>query len=270
MRNVLPRHFLKLFYYLLNSKVSPHNPHPSPLEEAALGEFPHGQLHPRSLTISNLSEMQVLRLPLYISTLTTRGVLAPRSDVYCLGEGKGDNRPETVTFIAIGLYVQLLLLLLLLLSSQVMSDSLRSHGQQPTRLPCPSPSPRVCWSSCPLSWWCCMSIELVMPLNHLILCLSLLLLPSIFPKIKVFSNESALHIRWPKYWSFSFSISPSKAYSELISFKIDWLLFMGFSRQKYWSGFPFPSPVDHVLSELSTMTVHLGWPCTAWLIVSLT
>ena len=62
-----------------------------------------------------------------------------------------------------------------------------------------------------------------MPSNHLILCRPLLLLPSIFPSIRVFSNESALHIRWPKYWSFSFSISPSNEYSGLISFGIDWL-----------------------------------------------
>ena len=68
-----------------------------------------------------------------------------------------------------------------------------------------------------------MSIELVMPSNHLILCYPLLLLPSIFLRIRVFSNESALHIRWPKYWSFSFSISPSNEYSGLISFRIDWL-----------------------------------------------
>ena len=67
-----------------------------------------------------------------------------------------------------------------------------------------------------------MSIELVMPSNHLILCRPLLLLPSIFPSIKVFSNESALHIRWPKYWSFSFGITPSKECSGLISFRIDW------------------------------------------------
>ena len=67
-----------------------------------------------------------------------------------------------------------------------------------------------------------MSIESVMPSNHLILCHPLLLLPSIFPSIRVFSNESALRIRWPKYWSFSFSISPSKEYSGLISFRIDW------------------------------------------------
>ena len=67
-----------------------------------------------------------------------------------------------------------------------------------------------------------MSIELVMPSSHLILCHSLLLLPSILPSIRVFSNESALHIRWPKYWSFSFNISPSNEHAGLISFRIDW------------------------------------------------
>ena len=67
-----------------------------------------------------------------------------------------------------------------------------------------------------------MSIESVMPLNHLILCRPLLLLPSIFPWIKIFSNESPLCIRWPKYWGFSFSISPSNEYSGLISFRTDW------------------------------------------------
>ena len=68
-----------------------------------------------------------------------------------------------------------------------------------------------------------MSIESVMPSNHLILCRSLLLLPSIIPSIRVFSNESILHIRWPKYWSFSFSIRASNEYSGLISFRMDWL-----------------------------------------------
>ena len=68
-----------------------------------------------------------------------------------------------------------------------------------------------------------MSIESVMPSNHLILCCLLLLPPSIFPSIRVFSNESALRIRWPKYWSFSFNISPSNEYSGLISFRLDWL-----------------------------------------------
>ena len=68
-----------------------------------------------------------------------------------------------------------------------------------------------------------MSIESVMPSNHLILCHPFLFLPSTFPSIRVFSNESVLCIRWPKYWSFSFSISPSNEYSELISFRMDWL-----------------------------------------------
>ena len=68
-----------------------------------------------------------------------------------------------------------------------------------------------------------MSIESVMPSNHLIFCCPFLLLPSIFPSIRVFSNESTLHIRWPKYWSFSFNISPSNEHPGLISFRMDWL-----------------------------------------------
>ena len=93
-------------------------------------------------------------------------------------------------------------------SHSVMSDSLWLHGLQHARPPCPSPTPSLLKL---------MSIELVMPSNHLILCRPLLL-PSIFPTIKVFSNESALHIRWPKYWSFSFNISPSNEHLGLISF----------------------------------------------------
>ena len=81
--------------------------------------------------------------------------------------------------------------LLLLLSCSVMYNSLKSHGLQHTRLPCSSPFPRVCSNSCPS--------------NYLILCCPLLLLPSVFPSIRVFSNESALWIKWPKYWSFSFT-----------------------------------------------------------------
>ena len=99
-------------------------------------------------------------------------------------------------------------------SCSVVSDSLRPHEPQHARPPYPSLSPRVCSNSC--------SIELVMPSNHLILCCPLLLLPSIFPSIRVFSSELALHIRWPKDWSFKFSISPSNDYSRLIFFRIDW------------------------------------------------
>ena len=96
-----------------------------------------------------------------------------------------------------------------------MSYSLRLHEPQHARPPCPSTNSR----SPPKP----MSIESVLPFNHLILCHSLLLLPSIFPSIRVFSNESALHIWWPKYWSFSFNISPSNEQPGLISFGIDWL-----------------------------------------------
>ena len=99
-------------------------------------------------------------------------------------------------------------------SRSVVTDSLRPCGLQYTRLPCPSPIPR--------SLLKLMSVESVMPSNHLILCHSLLL-PSIFPRIRVFSNESVLHIKWPKDQSFSFSISPSNEYSGLISFRMDWL-----------------------------------------------
>ena len=80
---------------------------------------------------------------------------------------------------------------------------------------CLSTTPGSCSNSCPLM--------LVMPSNGLILCRSHLLLPSIFPNNRVFSNESVLHITWPKYWSFSFSISPANEYSGLISFRMDWL-----------------------------------------------
>ena len=96
-----------------------------------------------------------------------------------------------------------------------MSDSLQPHGLQHTRPPCPSPTHEA-YSKL-------MSIESVMPSNHLILCCPLLLLLSIFPSIRVSFKESVLHLRWPKYWGFSFSISPSNEYSGLISFRMDWL-----------------------------------------------
>ena len=100
------------------------------------------------------------------------------------------------------------------LSPVAQSDSLRPHGLQHARLPCPSPTPGACSNSCPSSQWCHPTI-----LSSII---SLLLLPSIFPSIRVFSSELVFHIRWPKYWSFSFSISPSNENSRPISFRMDW------------------------------------------------
>ena len=98
-----------------------------------------------------------------------------------------------------------------LFSHEVVSNSLQLRRLQHARLPCPSPSPRVCSYSHPLSRWCHPTISSYHPL---------LLLPSIFPSIKIFSNESALRIRCPTYWNFS--ISPSNGYSGLIFFRIDW------------------------------------------------
>ena len=97
------------------------------------------------------------------------------------------------------------------LSRSVVSDSLRPHGLQHARLPVHHQRLKL------------MSIKSVMLSNHLIFCRPLLHLPSIFPSIRVFSNESVLCIKWPKYWTFSFSLSPSNEYSGLISFRIDWL-----------------------------------------------
>ena len=105
--------------------------------------------------------------------------------------------------------------------SLVVSDSLRPHESQHARPPCPSPTPGV--SQTP-------PIALVMPSSHLILCRPLLLLLSIPPSIMVFSNESTLHMRWPKYWSFSFSISPSNEHPGLISFRMDWLALLAVQR----------------------------------------
>ena len=100
-------------------------------------------------------------------------------------------------------------------SRSVVSNSLRPHESQHTRPPCPSPTPGVHSRVA--------SIESVMPSSHLILSRPLLLLPPIPPSIQVFSNESTVRMRWPKYWSFSFSISPSKEHPGLISFRMDWL-----------------------------------------------
>ena len=102
----------------------------------------------------------------------------------------------------------------LLFSRSVVSYSLQPHGLQHTSLPCPSLFPRVSSNWYSLIWWCYPTISFSVPLP-------LLLLPSSIPSIRVFSSESILCIRWPKYWSFSFSISPSNVYSGLIFFRID-------------------------------------------------
>ena len=99
-------------------------------------------------------------------------------------------------------------------SHSVVSDSLRPHGLQHARPPCPSPTPRAHSNSCPSSRWYHPTISSCRPL---------LLPPSVFPSIKAFSNESVLHIKWPKYCSFSFNISPSNEHPGLISFRMDWL-----------------------------------------------
>ena len=101
-------------------------------------------------------------------------------------------------------------------SRSVVSDSLQPRGQQQARLPCPSPTPRAYSNPCPSSRWCHSTVSSI-------LCHPLCLPPSIFPSIRVFSSESLLHIRWPKYRSFSFNISPSSEHSGLISFRMDWL-----------------------------------------------
>ena len=100
-------------------------------------------------------------------------------------------------------------------SRSVMSNSLPPHEPQHTRPPCPSPTPGAYPNSCPLSWWCHPTISSsVVPFSSC---------PQSFPASGCYSNESALRIRWPKYWSFSFSISPSNEHPGLISFRMDWL-----------------------------------------------
>ena len=143
-----------------------------------------------------------------------------------------------------------------------MSDSLQPHRLQHARLPCPSPSPGVCSNSRPSSWWCHPTI--------LVLCHPLLLLPSIFLSIRVFSSESVLCTRWPKYWSFSFSISPSNEYPELISLRIDW--FDLFALQgtlylpSYWMDFLLPLLCGHILSKMLLLLSQLThvWLSDPW------
>ena len=122
-------------------------------------------------------------------------------------------------------------------SCSVVSDSLQPYGLQHARLPSPSPSLGACSNSWLLSW----------PSNHLVFCCPLLLLPLVFPSIRVFSNESTLHIRWPKYWSFS--ISPSSEYSGLISFRIDWFDLLAVQG-------PLKSLLQHHISKASVLQYH--------------
>ena len=112
----------------------------------------------------------------------------------------------------------------------------------------PSLSPGVCSDSCLLSWWCCLTISSSVA--------ALLLSPSIFPSIRVFSNESVLHFKWPKYWSFSFSISPFNEHSGLISFRMDWLDLLAVQG-------PLKSLLQHHSSRASFLR------CSAFFIVQL-
>ena len=134
-----------------------------------------------------------------------------------------------------------------------MSDSLQPHGLQHARPPCPSPTPRVYQNSCPIEW--------LMPSSHLILCHPLLP-PSIFPSIKVFSSESVLHIRWPKYWSFSFNISPSNEHSGVISFRMDWLDLLAVQETQKSSSTPQFKSINSALSFLdgpALTSIHDHW-----------
>ena len=133
-------------------------------------------------------------------------------------------------------------------SCSVVSDSLRRHEPQHARPPCPSPAPGVHPIPCPLSQWCHWTISSsVVPF---------LLLPSIFPSLRVFSSESALCIRWPKFWSFSFNISPSNEYPRPISFRMDWLDLLAVQR-------PLNSLLQHhkiwMLQEVRTSLLQKEW-----------
>ena len=137
-------------------------------------------------------------------------------------------------------------------SCPVIFDSFWPHRLQHVRLPCPSLSPRVCSNSCPLSQWCHLAISsCVVPFSS---CLQF------FPSIRVFSYESALCIWWPKYWSFSISISPSKEYSGFISFRIDWLDLLAVQgTQEFSSTSQFKSINSSVLSFLYSTTHVYPW-----------
>ena len=169
-----------------------------------------------------------------------------------------------------------LLLTIILFSCSVLSNSLWCHRPQHTRLPCPSLSPRVCSNSCPSSQWC-----------HPTICHPLLL-HLIFPSIRAFSKESVLHIRRPKYWSLSFSISPTNEYPGLISFRIGWFdllavqgtlksLLQNHSSKAsviWFSVFfmvqlSYPSLSTWLLEKLAIITLHLMVLMDNWAVVFL-
>ena len=132
-----------------------------------------------------------------------------------------------------------------------MSSSLRPHELQHARPPWPSKTPTVYSNWCPLS---------VMPSSHLILCCPLLLLPPIPPSIRVFSNESTVRMRWPKYWGFSYSISPSNEHPGLISFRMDWLDLLAV--QGTLKSLQHHSPKASILQRSAFFTVQLSYPYT--------
>ena len=134
-------------------------------------------------------------------------------------------------------------------SHSVMSDSLQPLGLQHTRVPCPSPNSQSLLNL--------MSIESLMPSNHLILCCHLLLPPLIFPSIRVFSSESVLSIRWLKYLSLSFTVSPSNDYSGLISFRIDWLDLLAVQGD---SQEPSPTPQFKSINQFSFQSQRKAMP----------
>ena len=152
-----------------------------------------------------------------------------------------------------GLYVCSLYLFLIVcqfsqFSCSGVSDSLQPHGLQHARPPCPSPTPGVYSNSCPLSWWChpTISYSVFPPTFNLSQCQGL-------------SNESVLHMRWPKYWSFSFSISPSSEYPGLISFRLDWLGLLCGSRDSQESS-PTPQFKSIILQCSAFFIVQLSHP----------
>ena len=146
-------------------------------------------------------------------------------------------------------------------SPSVVSDSLQPHGLQHARLPCPSPTPRACSNPCPLNRWCYPTISSSSQEKGR----PLLFLPSVFPSIRVFSSESVLCIRWPKYWCFSFNISPSNEYSGLISFRNDWfdlLAVQGTLKsllQQHWSIKSINSLVLRFLYGPMLTSIHDYW-----------